>query len=78
MTRQAARRAAFPTGVTAVGLALAVLPFILVGDIAGMEVVRPLALVVIGGLVSSTLVTLFLLPALHLRLIARTRSSADA
>ena len=43
------------------------LPFAVVGDVAGMEVLRPLALVVIGGMVTTVLVTLVLLPALHLR-----------
>ena len=37
---------------------------------AGAEVQRPLATVVIGGIVSSTLLTLLVLPALH-RLIHR-------
>ena len=33
----------------------------------GSEIQRPLAIVVVGGLVSSTLLTLFLLPSLYLR-----------
>jgi len=33
----------------------------------GSEIQRPLAIVVIGGLVSSTLLTLILLPMLYLR-----------
>ena len=32
---------------------------------SGAEVQRPLATVVIGGLVTSTLLTLFVLPAVH-------------
>jgi cobalt-zinc-cadmium resistance protein CzcA len=32
---------------------------------AGSEVQRPLATVVIGGIISSTLLTLFVLPALY-------------
>ncbi|WP_194916293.1 efflux RND transporter permease subunit [Catenulispora rubra] len=63
----AVRRSVFPTVVTAVGSVLLFLPFAVVGDIAGMEVVRPLALVVIGGMVTTTLVMLVLLPALSLR-----------
>jgi len=34
---------------------------------AGAEVQRPLALVVIGGLIVSTMLTLFVLPALYTR-----------
>jgi cobalt-zinc-cadmium resistance protein CzcA len=38
---------------------------LLFADGVGSEVQRPLAVVVIGGLVSSTLVTLFILPAVY-------------
>jgi cobalt-zinc-cadmium resistance protein CzcA len=41
----------------------------------GAEVQRPLATVVIGGIVSSTLLTLVVLPALY-RLAHRRRSAA--
>jgi Cu/Ag efflux pump CusA len=47
------------------------LPFTVRGDVAGMELLRPIALVVLGGLVTCTLVTLFLLPALYVRLPSR-------
>ena len=38
----------------------------------GAEVQRPLATVVIGGVISSTLMTLFVMPALY-RLLTRAR-----
>jgi Cu/Ag efflux pump CusA len=44
------------------------LPFLLFGSMAGLEVLYPLAAVVLGGLVTSTLLTVFVLPALYLRL----------
>ena len=45
---------------------------------AGAEVQKPLATVVIGGLVSSTLLTLVLLPALYARLKpTRARGTMD-
>jgi Cu/Ag efflux pump CusA len=66
----AVRKSVFPTVVSAVGWALVSLPFVVVGDIAGMEVVRPLALVVLGGMVTTLLVTLVLLPAAYLRWFA--------
>ena len=66
----AARKSVFPTVVSAAGWALVSLPFVVVGDIAGMEVVRPLALVVLGGMVTTLLVTLVLLPAAYLRWFA--------
>ena len=43
---------------------------------AGAEVQRPLATVVIGGIISSTALTLLVLPALY-RLIQRRRPKAD-
>lgn len=55
------------TLATAVATALAVLPFVLLGDRAGLELVRPMAVVILGGLVTSTLVNLFVTPVLYLR-----------
>ena len=43
-----------------------------------MEILRPLGLVVIGGLVTSTLYSLFILPALYLRLVAPAPDTGDA
>jgi CzcA family heavy metal efflux pump len=53
------------TAVLATGLALA--PLVVTGGITGLEIVHPLAVVVLGGLVTTTLVNLFLLPSLYLR-----------
>ena len=44
-----------------------VFPFAIMGDIAGLEIAHPLAVVVLGGVVTSTLGTLFVLPALYAR-----------
>jgi CzcA family heavy metal efflux pump len=55
-----------PTLMTVFGTALAVLPFVVLGDVAGLEIVRPMAIFVLGGLITSTLVTLFVLPTLYL------------
>jgi CzcA family heavy metal efflux pump len=55
------------TLITALATGLAFLPFVLFGNIAGHEIVRPIAIVVIGGLVTSTWLNLFALPALYLR-----------
>jgi Cu/Ag efflux pump CusA len=56
-----------PILITALGTAGFALPFIALGDIAGLEVMRPMAVFVLGGLVSSTLVVLFILPTIYLR-----------
>ena len=44
------------------------LPFAVLGDIAGNEITHSTAAVVMGGLVTSTALTLFVLPALYLHL----------
>jgi CzcA family heavy metal efflux pump len=60
-----------PILTSAVAVAVAMLPFAVAGSPPGLEIVHPMAIVVLGGLVSSTLVSLFLLPALYLRVGAR-------
>lgn len=57
-----------PIMMTALTTGLALLPFLLSGDIPGLEVVRPLAVVILGGLITSTLINLFVVPPLYLRL----------
>ncbi|MEZ4658963.1 MAG: efflux RND transporter permease subunit [Caldilineaceae bacterium] len=42
------------------------LPFALAGDTPGYEILHPLALVVIGGVITATLVNLFVTPGLYL------------
>jgi Cu/Ag efflux pump CusA len=56
-----------PTLMTALITALAVLPFVVTGNIPGQEIVFPMGIVILGGLVTSTIVNLFALPALYLR-----------
>jgi len=56
-----------PVLVTALVTAAAVLPLVLFGNIAGHELLYPMAVFILGGLVTSTLVTLFVMPSLYLR-----------
>jgi CzcA family heavy metal efflux pump len=56
-----------PILMTALTTAAAMLPLALFGAIPGQEIEFPLALVVIGGLVTSTIVTLFVMPGLYLQ-----------
>jgi Cu/Ag efflux pump CusA len=42
-------------------------PIVLGGSRAGYEIEHPLAVVILGGLVTSTLLNLFIVPALYLR-----------
>jgi len=50
--------------MTALAAALGLLPMVLSGG-TGSEVQRPLATVVIGGLVTSTVLTLLVIPSLY-------------
>jgi cobalt-zinc-cadmium resistance protein CzcA len=62
--------------MTAMLAALGLLPMALSHDI-GSETQRPLAIVVIGGLVTATLLTLVVLPALYVAWFAPRRRAAD-
>lgn len=69
----------FPSVVaTAITIALIVLPFVVLGDVAGLEVTYPAAVVILGGLLTSTILTLFVIPALYLRFITKTMAATPA
>jgi len=57
---------AFPTLTCALVSAVMLAPFVLAGNVAGNELVRPAAVVILLGLAAATLVNLFVLPALCL------------
>jgi Cu/Ag efflux pump CusA len=67
---QGARERVLPILVTALATGLAVLPFAVLGEMPGYELVHPLAVVVLGGLVTSTLLTLLVVPPLYLHVTA--------
>ncbi|MGH2383801.1 MAG: efflux RND transporter permease subunit [Candidatus Limnocylindria bacterium] len=56
-----------PTLMTVLATAVGVVPFIVLGEVAGLEVVRPMAIFVLGGLITSTLLTLFVVPDIYMR-----------
>jgi Cu/Ag efflux pump CusA len=66
---------ATPVVLTAVAVAAVLLPFALLGDVAGNEITHSTAAVVIGGLVTSTVLTLFVLPALCLHFAPGTAAA---
>jgi cobalt-zinc-cadmium resistance protein CzcA len=70
---EGARSRVRPVVTTALVAALGFVPMALATGV-GAEVQRPLATVVIGGLVTSTLLTLVIVPALYPRLAVRRRS----
>ncbi len=56
-----------PILMTAACAGLALVPLIVAGNAPGHEIEHPMAIVILGGLVSSTLLNLFLMPALYAR-----------
>jgi len=56
-----------PILMTALTAALALLPLILAGNKPRHEIEFPMALVIVGGLLTSTLMNLFLMPSLYNR-----------
>jgi Cu/Ag efflux pump CusA len=67
LVRWGARERLVPILASASALALLALPFAILGSRPGLEVLHPMAVVVIGGLVTSTLLSLLVLPVLYLR-----------
>jgi len=66
VVREGALRRLRPVMMTASICALGLVPLLLATG-PGSEIQKPLAIVVIGGLISSTLLTLFLLPIIYRR-----------
>jgi Cu/Ag efflux pump CusA len=77
-----ARERLSPILMTTGATALAIVPLVIYGDLPGHEIEFPMAVVILGGLVTSTLLNLFIVPALYLRFgrgvvkTGETRSSA--
>jgi CzcA family heavy metal efflux pump len=66
-----ARERLAPILMTATTTGLALVPLVIAGSIPGNEIEHPMAVVILGGLVTSTLLNLFVLPSLYLRFGAR-------
>jgi CzcA family heavy metal efflux pump len=56
-----------PILMTASAAGLALIPLMISGDIPGQEIEYPMAIVILGGLVTSTVLNLFIVPSLYLR-----------
>ena len=55
-----------PILVTSLATAAALVPVFFMGDVPGLEIIRPMVIVTVGGLITSTLFTLFAVPALFM------------
>jgi CzcA family heavy metal efflux pump len=62
-----ARERLAPILMTTLATAAGLLPLAVAGDIPGHEIEYPMAVVILGGLVTSTLLSLFVVPSLYLR-----------
>jgi Cu/Ag efflux pump CusA len=69
------REGVAPAVTSAVAIAAAYLPFVLLGDVAGNEITAPMAAVVLAGLVTATLVNVFVVPATYLRFVDSDRTA---
>jgi CzcA family heavy metal efflux pump len=75
-----ARERLSPILMTSLATGLALVPMIARGNAPGQEIEYPLAVVILGGLATSTLLTLFVVPSLYLRWgrsVTRDRSRND-
>jgi CzcA family heavy metal efflux pump len=66
-----------PIMMTASATALALVPLAVPGAIPGHEIEHPMAIVILGGLVTATLLNLFVLPSLYLRFGKSRRVAAS-
>ncbi|MDQ5874481.1 MAG: efflux RND transporter permease subunit, partial [Actinomycetota bacterium] len=62
-----ARERLVPIMMTVLTTGLVLVPLILAGEIPGNEIEHPMAVVILGGLITATLLNLFVVPALYLR-----------
>jgi CzcA family heavy metal efflux pump len=62
-----ARERLSPILMTSLATGLALVPLVVLGSRPGHEIEHPLAVVILGGLVTSTLLNLFVVPSLYLR-----------
>jgi CzcA family heavy metal efflux pump len=62
-----ARERVVPIMMTVLTTGLALIPLVWVGAIPGNEVEHPMAVVILGGLLTATLLNLFVVPSLYLR-----------
>ncbi len=60
-----------PLLTTAIATMIALVPLIVTGTVPGQEIAQPIAIVVFGGLITTTLVTAFLVPAIYAALKPR-------
>lgn len=73
-----ARERIAPIMMTALTAGLALVPMVIAGNIPGHEIEHPMTIVILGGLITSTVINLFIVPPLYLLLGKRRQPSDDA
>ncbi|HQR41520.1 MAG TPA: efflux RND transporter permease subunit, partial [Gemmatales bacterium] len=76
LVQRAASERLSPILMTALATGLALLPLAITGNKPGQEIEFPLALVILGGLITSTILNLFLLPPIYV-LFGRSALTTD-
>jgi Cu/Ag efflux pump CusA len=71
-----ARERLSPILMTSLATGLALVPLVVLGSRPGHEIEHPLAVVILGGLFTSTLLNLLVVPSLYLRFGHGRRGSA--
>lgn len=66
LVQRGARERIAPIMMTALTTGLALVPLVIAGNIPGHEIEHPMAIVILGGLVTSTLLNLLVMPTLYL------------
>jgi Cu/Ag efflux pump CusA len=75
---RAAKERLVPILMTVLTTGLALIPLIVTGSIPGQEIEHPMALVILGGLITATLLNLFVVPSLYLRFAKNWRRPKEA
>ncbi len=71
-----ARERVVPIMMTVFTTGLVLIPLVMAGEIPGNEIEHPMAVVILGGLITATLLNLFVVPALYLRSARRSDAIA--
>ena len=77
MVIRAAQERLVPILMTVLTTGLALIPLVASGSIPGQEIEHPMAIVILGGLITATLLNLFVVPSLYLR-FAKSREGHPA
>src|SRR5262249_32829596 len=70
-----ARERLSPILMTVATTGLALIPLVIAGEIPGNEIEHPMAIVITGGIITSTVLSLFVTPSMYLRFGARKTKS---